>query len=511
VTAPSREDLELAITQLAAEVDNFNGGFGDGAKFMRFPALQALMHGYLRSGDEALLEAAMVSIDAITGSAIRDHVGGGYFRYTIDPLWRQPHFEKMLDINAMAIAVLTDVWRITRDDDLQRAVSSSVAFLLSELRLDSGAFATALDADTDEGEGAFYLWDAAQLQQSLGPDGAMFNELFALAEQPEGIDGKAPYRTDIPVSTVAEKLRVTPALAQDRIDNLLARLKKQRATRVRPARDDKIIADWNALAISALVQAAMTFDRPEWLAAARTAFRATLGALKTGNTLHHAAYLGQSGGPATLGDRAYLARAALDLYMAEGMESDLDAALDLIAPVADYADTANGGYFMTALNSDQALPRLRSARDSTALSGNAALAEVLAKLYFLTGDDRYRATAESAIIAFGKQALEQPLDQSGILIAADVLNDAIQIVIVAKPADQNLPALRQTAWQGAAPGRVFRVIAPDIQLPDGHPAQYKERINDMATAYVCVGQRCSLPNTDAKSLTETLATYRQTW
>jgi uncharacterized protein YyaL (SSP411 family) len=510
-SVPSRADLKLAVTRLSTEVDSLSGGFGDGAKFMRFPAIRALLRGHLRSGEKALADAAMVSIDAIVDGAIRDHIGGGFFRYTVDPLWRQPHFEKMLDINAMAIAVLTEAWRVRHDARLERAVSDTVAFLLSEFLLPSGAFATALDADSDGREGAFYLWDGPLLQQSLGADGALFHEMFNLAEQPEGIDGEIPYRTDVQIETAAEKLAGTPARAQERIDRLLAQLKAQRAKRVRPARDDKIVADWNALAVSAMVQAAMTFDRPDWLAAARTAFGATLAALTADDKLHHAAYLGRPDGPATLEDRAFLARAALDLYMAEAMEADLAAALDLIAPVADYADTANGGYFMTALNPDQALPRLRSSRDSAAPSGNAVLAQVLARLYYLTGEEQYRKTAESTVMAFGKQALEQPLDQSGILTAADILNDAVQIIIVAQAGDRNLPALRQTAWQGAAPGRVFRVIAPDIQLPDGHPAQYKERINDLATAYVCVGQSCSPPNTDPRALAETLATFRKTW
>ena len=510
-TVPSRMDLELAITRLAAEIDQLSGGFGNGAKFPRFPAIQALLRGYLRSGDEMLADAVKVSTDAVVAGAIRDHIGGGFFRYTVDPLWLQPHFEKMLDINAMAITVLTDVWRVTRNSEVERAVSSSIAFLLGELLLPSGAFATALDADSDDREGAFYLWDASQLQQSLGADGALFHEMFDLAEQPEGIDGEILYRTDVAIETAAEKLGGTPAQAQERIDRLLAQLKAKRAKRIRPARDEKIVADWNALAVSAMVQAAMAFDRPDWLAAARTAFDATLAALSIDDKLHHSAYLGRADGPATLEDRAFLARAALDLYMAEGMDSDLAVALDLIAPVSDYADTANGGYFMTALIADQTLPRLRSSRDSAAPSGNAVLAEVLATLYFLTGDENYRTMAENAVMAFGKQALEQSLDQSGILIAADILSDAVQIIIVAQADDQNLAELRQVAWQDAVPGRIFRVIAPDTPLPDGHPAQYKERINELATAYVCVGQRCSLPNTDAKALAETLATYRRTW
>ncbi len=510
-SVPSRQELRQAVTRLAGAIDDFNGGFGDGPKFMRVPAIQALLHGYLRSGDEALAGAAMVSIDAIVGGAIRDHIGGGHFRYTVDPLWRQPHFEKMLDINAMAIAILTDAWRITRKDEQAHAVAGNVAFLLSELRLPSGAFATALDADTAEGEGAFYLWDTSKLRQSLGADTALFDAMFALAGQPEGIDGKIPYRTEATLGAIAEKLQVTDARAQARIDALLARLKAQRAKRMRPARDDKITADWNGLAVSALVHAAMTFNRPEWLAAARTAFDATLAALKTGDVLHHAAYLRRPSGPATLDDRAFLAKAALDLFMAEGNEADLAAALELIEPVSDYADTANGGYFMTAPVSDHALPRVHSSRDSAAPSGNAALAEVLAKLYYLSGDEHYRKMAEGAALAFAGQAMKDPLDQSAILLAADFLNDAIQIVIVAEPDDENLPALRRTAWQGAAPGRVFRVIAPGMDLPDGHPAQYKGRINDMATADVYVGQRCSLPRTDPVAMAETLAEFIKTW
>ncbi len=508
---PSRKEIEAAVNQIAGEIDDFSGGFGNGAKFPRFPALRAIWRGYLRSGDKELASAVFISVKAMANGAMADQVGGGFFRYTVDPLWRQPHFEKMLDVNAMAIAEMTDIWRETGDADLANAVAGTVQFLLDEMRLPGGAFATALDADSEDREGAFYVWDSEQLQTVLGPDAALFSEAYALAEQEEGVDGLALYRSDVSVEQIAGQSGLPVAAVRKRLSTAIERLKAHRANRVRPARDEKIIAAWNGLAASALVEAGMAFDRPDWVSAGRQAFQATLDAVSAGSILHHASFDGRPSGQATLEDRGFLARAALDLFMAEGAEADLAVAQDLIGSVADYEDQSNGGYFMSATPPAKGLPRLRTARDTAAPSGNAVLGDVFAALYYITGEKRFRRSADRLVMAFSRTALAGPLGQAGILATADHLNDAVQIVVVAEDRDPNLTPLLSAAWQVAAPGRVLQVIAPGTPLPDGHPAQYKDRIDNKATAYVCVGQNCSLPNTEPARIGDTIREYRRTW
>ncbi len=286
---PGQVTLEMATKVAQAvlgRVDVMDGGFEGTSKFTEADALSLLWRAYLRTGREAFKDAVLLTLRQMGDGGVYDHVGGGYFRYAIDPGWQVPHFEKMLDVNATMLRLLAEVWRETRDRSLARKAHETAAFMLDEMRLESGAFATALDADSigadgEEAEGAFYIWEAEALKSLLGPHAAPFAEAFALAEVEHGAGA---------LSRVEK--------GGHAVDTALEILHRHRAKRPRPRRDDKVLADWNGMAIRGMAEAALAFDRPKWLAAAEAAFAAADQALTDdAGRLRQSAFAGTRGAP----------------------------------------------------------------------------------------------------------------------------------------------------------------------------------------------------------------------
>jgi uncharacterized protein YyaL (SSP411 family) len=513
------ERTDAAARKFLKQIDPFHGGFGEGPKFPYTVALEMLWRAYLRTGDKAFAEAVTATLTHMGRGGIYDHVGGGFFRYAVDPRWLVPHYEKMLDVNAILVRLMTDVWRETGDGALKRMVRETVGFLLSELRLANGAFAGSLDADSltsegEEREGAFYLWSEKEILDLLGGDGPLFVAAYGLAAPENALgedlgDAGTLYRSEQPLDMLAATFKLSPGQVEKRLRQGLAALKRKRETRHRPRRDDKILADWSGLAVAAVAEAGMAFQRLDWIGAATKAFGVTAKALTDGqgqfkDRLRHSA-LGESrGAPATLGGLAELSRSALILFEATGVRSYLEKAGQWAKQArvhlwdnkdAGGDDGGDGGFFSTALDAGPALVRLKPVMDDPNTSGNAKMAEVLALLYYLNGDADFRDLAEKTLKAFGGAAGEPVLEMSGLFNAADILDATLQIVIVGRRGDAAADKLIGRVMATSLPNRALDVIKPGTVLPEGHPARYKDQIDGRATAYVCRGRfvRCRSP------------------
>ena len=219
---------------------------------------------------------------------------------------------------------------------------------------------------------------------------------------------------------------------------------------------------------------------------------------------------GRREGMATTEDHALLGLAALTLFEVTGRENYLaDARAHAAEALANW-DDRGGGFYQVAANADPALPALKIGYDGQMPSGNAAMAELMGRLYFMTGDGIYRDHAKRTLAAFSGVALDYPIDHGAMLSAADTLAGAVQVVIIGGRGEARTDALLAEAWRTALPGRVLQVIAPGAVLPDGHPAQYKEQVEGQATAYVCVGSFCSLPQTEPAEFAEAMKFVRRT-
>ncbi len=473
-------------TRLLDAHDPFHGGFGDAVKHPRLPALEALWRRHLRSGGEAYGEAVRLSLESMSRGALFDHVGGGYFRYAIEPDWSTPHYEKMLDQNAQFIALLTEVWKETRDPLLAERVGATVEFLLTRMRLPDGAFAAALSADVDGKEGVFYLWSEQELRRALGKHAGAWLAHYTLPLP-------LPRSTHVPPTVRA----------------LTKQLDRARNARHAPRRDEKRLAEWHGALIAGLAEAGAAFGRPDWLRTAEQVHAQVLGRLWDGQRLLRGWDGKIAGGVAVLDDYAQMARAALTLYELTGKSERLAEARALLLAATAFRDS-RGIWRMTRRPAAAGLPIPRADRDRALTSAAAVTVETLARLYYLSGEVAVRRIAEQSLPAFDDAVGQQLLEHAGLLLAADTLAGAVQVVVVGgeRQAAATQELLR-TVWTTALPGRAVQTVADARTLAADHPAHGKTASAGRPTAYVCVGTVCSSPATTPQDLQSTLRAMRR--
>ena len=489
--------MDGAARQLLGAVDEVHGGLGGAPKFPQPHVFEFLWRAGLRTSSDDLKGAVTLTLDRMCQGGIYDHLLGGFARYSTDEVWLAPHFEKMLYDNALLIELMTRVWRATHNPLYATRVRETVHWALTEMRDAGGAFAGALDADSEGEEGRFYVWHEPEIDELLGDDAAAFKQAYDV--RPAGNwEGKTILnRTDRP-----ELLDGPGEAALGVSRNILL---AARATRVRPGRDDKVLADWNGLLISALAEAGATFAKPEWLDAARQAFAFIVNEMSSGGRLHHSycdgRLTGGADGPAFLDDYANMARAALALYEVDGAPGYLAQATDWAGVLkAHYRDAEFGGYFFTADDAERLISRTRNATDNAAPAGNGTIVGVLARLYYLTGDAAWRAEAEFVIKAFAGETRRNFVAIATLMSNAEFLEAAVQIVVIGARGEAAAEALIEVAFATPEPNRLLVVVAPEIDLPQGHPARGKTQIEGRASAYVCRGPVCSLPVTQPEDL-----------
>jgi hypothetical protein len=263
------EDLSIALTDQAAArlgsgIDAVHGGFGGAPKFPQVPALETLWRGWKRGRERSLRDSTVLTLDHLCQGGIYDHLGGGFARYSTDARWLAPHFEKMLYDNALLIDFLTLVWQDTQSPLYAERIAETIGWVAREMRQGEGGFSSSLDADSEHEEGKFYVWSQAEIDDALGDRSARFKQFYDVT--PGGNwEGKTILNRLHALARADDATEV--ALAEDR-----AVLFARRAPRVRPGLDDKVLADWNGLMITALANAGRVFGRGDWLTLARDAF-----------------------------------------------------------------------------------------------------------------------------------------------------------------------------------------------------------------------------------------------
>ncbi|TXL74782.1 thioredoxin domain-containing protein [Vineibacter terrae] len=488
-------------TRLAREVDPIWGGIGQAPKFPNTTVFERLWRSWLAGGrrEAALLDAVTVTLDRVCQGGIYDHLGGGFARYATDAEWLIPHFEKMLYDNAQLVELLTLVWQETKSPLYRLRIAETCDWVLREMVAANGAFAATYDADSEGEEGKFYVWRAAEIDAVLGEaDAAFFRQVYDVRP-----DGNWEHGANI-----LHRNRKPALLSEDdeaRLAMLRARLKAVRDTRVWPGWDDKVLADWNGLMIAALANAAAVFDRPAWREAATRAFDTIWSMRGDDGRLFHSWRKGIAKHRGTLDDHANMARAALALFETGGEGRYLDAAASLTEVLdTHFGDGDAGGYFFTAADASDVIVRRTDAHDSAVPSGNGTMVGVLARLWSLTGEQRYRDRAERVIAAFAGEVERNFFPLMTLMNNAELLQAMVEIVIVGPPNDSATHALTAAVHGRSLPDKVIRLLPPDAALPAGHPAAGKGMIGGRPTAYVCRNMACSAPVTEASALTAIL-------
>jgi uncharacterized protein YyaL (SSP411 family) len=494
----SMERVDQAAQAMLRQVDMHLGGLHGAPKFPHSPAFELLWRAYLRSGNAAYARAVVVTLERMSQGGIYDHLGGGYARYSTDPLWLAPHFEKMLYDNAQLIDLLTLVWRRTREPLFETRVRETVAWVLREMIAEGGGFASTIDADSEGAEGVFYVWSEASIEQILGDDATVFKKAYDVSAGGNWEE-----------TNILNRLRV-PHLADDaeeaRLPAMREILWRARETREHPGWDDKVLADWNGLMIASLANAGVIFGEPAWIDAARKAYRFVTETISDGPRLFHSYRLGAARHAGLLDDYANMARAALVLHEIDGDDSYLRNAADWIAVLdSHFWDEDAGGYFLTDNTVDHLIARTKSAADSAVPSGNGVVLEVLSRLFLITGDQSYQRRADQLV-----GALSGYLDTDGIGLATllnsfELLVSGSQITLIG---DRNAPetkAFLDVIRDSGLASRVITILPPGANLPTDHPAAGRGQVDNKTTVYVCVGQVCSLPLTEPQQLADALS------
>ncbi|MBL6951961.1 MAG: thioredoxin domain-containing protein [Alphaproteobacteria bacterium] len=482
------EILDRVAQTMSQQVDPIHGGIGQAPKFPQTYAIEMILRGWLRQPDEAMMQAVNTTLTGMCQGGIYDHLAGGFARYSTDAQWLAPHFEKMLYDNAQLIDILTLAWQANKFPLYSQRVKETIAWTLNEMVVEGGGFAATLDADSEGEEGRFYVWQEADIDAILGDDAAVFNAAYDVSSTGNW-EGK-----------VILNRSARPELGTNDEEAFLQRCREkllhQRSDRVRPGWDDKILADWNGLMIAAMANAAAVFDQPAWANAAVTAFDFVTDKLCPNGTLMHGYRQGQPKHRALLDDYANMARAALMLYEIHGGDRYLQQARAWVANVeAHFADAERGGYYFSSAQATDVIARMRHANDNAVPSGNGVMVGVLTRLWLLTGDDTYGQRADAVARSFSAQLSTHALGMTTLLNNVEFMLQPLQIVIMGERHDETVKDMLSAIHSLALPNKVFQVLAPGQTLPAGHPATGMATINSQATAYVCVGQTCSLPQT----------------
>lgn len=481
------ERIDAAVGTLAAEFDPMAGGFGGSPKFPPSMVLEFLRR-YDGPADLTTKARHMLArtTAAMAGSGMYDQVGGGFARYAVDRGWVVPHFEKMLYDNAQLVGLYARLG--TEQGD--RVAAETADFMIRELRTTEGGFASALDADSvgevggHAEEGLFYVWTPTQLVAVLGPDdGAWAAEIF-------GVTAEGTFEH----GTSTLQLRHFPADADERrrLDDVRRRLLAAREQRPRPARDDKVVAAWNGLAISGLVDAARRLGRPDYLRAALEAAGLLVDVHLRDGRLLRVSRDGVAGAHAgVLEDYGCVASGFLSLAQATADPRWLELATGLLDTALDGFAAPDGGFFDTHADAEALVTRPRDPGDNASPSGFSSLVHALVEAHALTGEGRYRDAAEKALATAAVLAEKAPRFAGWSLAAAvTMLGGPLEVAVVG-PAGAARDALEARALE--LPGAVVAVAdGPVDGIPllvgrtpvDGHPA-----------AYVCRGFVCERPVT----------------
>ncbi|MFC4002823.1 thioredoxin domain-containing protein [Prauserella oleivorans] len=490
------ETVSSAVAKLRQETDPGHGGFGGAPKFPPSMVLEFLLRHYERTANPAALSIVELTAEGMARGGIYDQLAGGFARYSVDSQWVVPHFEKMLYDNALLLRVYAHLARRTGHPPAARVAGETAEFLLRDLRTDQGGFAASLDADTDGVEGLTYVWTPEQLAEVLGPeDGRWAAELFRVTGEGTFERGTSTLQLPKDPDDPARWMRVRSALLE------------ARAQRPQPARDDKVIVAWNGLAITALAEAGVSMERPDWVDAAVEAAGFLLDKHVVDGRLRRSSRDGVVGdAPGVLEDYACLADGLLALHQATGESVWLVEATRLLdIALARFASDVPGAFYDTADDAETLVNRPSDPTDNATPSGASTLASALLTASALAGHERaaqYRSACEQAVKRAGALAAQAPRFAGNWLSVAEaLLAGPVQVAVVGADAAERAELLVTAAKQvhgggvvlGGAPEAEGVPLLADRPLVDDGPA-----------AYVCRGYVCDRPVTTTEELSRAL-------
>ena len=481
----AKSSLDEGYTTLMSSFDGVHGGFGAAPKFPLPMSLAFLLRYNYRTGKELAMSGVVKTLEEMMAGGIRDHLGGGFHRYSTDRVWLVPHFEKMLYDNALLAKVYLEAYQATGKQEHAEVVRETLGWLGREMTDPGGGFYSAQDADTSEGEGEYYTWTPGEVAGVLGPaDGEKFCRAYGVTRV-GNFEGRSILHLD-PSSTGG-------GLKRELLAGSKQRLYEARLKRPRPATDKKILTSWNGLAISAMAAAGQVLGEKGFVGAAAGAADFLLRRCQRDGKLLRRFAGGEAALEGTLEDYAFFVQGLLDLFEATAEPRWLEEAVRLTAVMVEgYEDKGGGGFYLT-LSAEPA--KLKEGYDGPTPSGNSVAALNLVKLSEFTGDQEFRKKAEATMRYFGKDIERNPASHTCMLIALDLVLNGAKEVVVSAPTFKQAEGMRNVILSRFIPDKVLIVTTSRTQ---GRLAELTSLVEGRgpsarARAYVCENFACKLP------------------
>ncbi len=490
--------LDGARVTFEQTFDREYGGFGSAPKFPHPTTIDRLLRHWRSTANDAepdveALFMAALSLARMAEGGLFDHVGGGFYRYSVDRYWQIPHFEKMLYDNGPLLASYAQASIATGEKLFADAANATADWMLADMRDDNGGFYATRDADSEGHEGLFYLWDPDTARDLLGDDYAVFARRFGL-DKDANFEGRWHL-------TVRQQISDDEAVVIDRAKRVLL---AERAKRVAPGRDEKQLTAWNALAIRGLAIAGRSLDRPELIDAAAAAVDFLQARLMREGRLLASYKDGEARFPAYLDDHAFLLDALLELLQARWNTGHLAFAQQTAELLLEhFEDGDNGGFWFTANDHEELIYRSKPLADEAVPSGNGVAAFALQRLGFLLGETRYLDAAERTLRAAWRAIDEYPHGHVSLLAALEEYLEHPEIIVLRGDQDE-VSRWRDSASKVYAPRRLVFAIGRDaVNLP-GALAD-RAPVDGDTVAYRCLGTHCEMPVTTWEALAAQLS------
>ncbi|MFQ5415897.1 MAG: thioredoxin domain-containing protein [Myxococcota bacterium] len=512
---PDRAAVDAASAAILSRIDRTWGGIGRSAKFPSTVPVRFLLHVHDRTGNPEARRLVELTLDKMAAGGIRDHIGGGFHRYTTEPRWLVPHFEKMLYDNALLALAYLEAYQALGRDEYALIAADTLDYVAAEMTDPKGGFYSATDADSatpngETEEGWFFTWTPQEIEAALGSEDAAVAIAYYGVSADGNFEGRNILHTWRSAEKVAAELATTPETILARVADARGRLYAARSFRKPPHRDEKILAAWNGLMISAFAKAGFVLDRPVYTRSAQRAAAFVLDTMRKDGRLRRVSKGGRAAGPAFLEDYAFLIAGLLDLYEADFDLRWLREAIALQHMLDEhYRDDAGGGYFKTADDQERLLAREKPDSDGAIPSGNSVSAMNLLRLSELTTDDAYTDTAVLLFSSYHDLLASRPTQLPEMLTAVEFLLDATkEIVLVHSRSGDNAPEMLAALRAAYVPNRVISIVTEGddleqqahlLPLVAGRVAR-----SGKTTAYVCENRVCSFPTNDPEKFSAQL-------
>ncbi len=494
---PDESMVHDATRYLLRVHDRAEGGFGDAPKFPHATDLLLLLSQGVVAGDDELIATAQFTLDKMAGGGIRDHIGGGFARYSVDRRWLVPHFEKMLYDNALLGEVYVRAFQVTghrRNADVAR---QTFDYLCREMIDPSGGLHCSEDADSEGVEGKFYVWNPAEVLDVLGADrGTRFCQIYDITPQ-GNFEGDSIANLPRSIADWATELAIDPEVLATELADDREQLRVVREARVHPGRDDKVITAWNSLAIKSLAIAGGVLDEPRYIEAAERAAEFVLSEMtRDDGRLLHAFRRGQSHLDGYVDDHAYTIEAFIALFEATGRARWIGRAVKLAElMILHFEDRDRGGFFYTADDGESLIARTKDWHDGSLVSGNASAVAGLLRLSRLCDRDDFRDAAERTLIAAGDVLANQAAACSALVLALARYHGDHEQLVMAVADVASMSSIRPCFLKRFRPNATLSWVVGDA--PQSGPVvslnRNREPIDGGPTLYVCADFVCQRP------------------